>query len=216
MRVLVFRHAPDEDLGTIRPALESRGITVQPVDIYTGAAPPPIESGSGLILMGGAMSVNDNLPWLEIEMDLIRAAVERSTPMLGVCLGAQLIAKALGATVRRAAEEEIGWFDIQLTSQAAADPLFAGLSSPLPVFHWHRETFDLPDGANLLASSERCAHQAFRIHENVYGVQFHPEVTPEIIADWSKELPSPIDACRFSPHLAALSDMLIGRWAIFL
>ena len=130
MRVLVFRHAAHEDLGHVRPVLESHGITVQPVDLYSGAAPPHVESGSGLIFMGGTMSVNDGLPWLDMEMKLIRAAVERGTPVLGVCLGAQLIAKALGATVRRAAEEEIGWFEVQLTQGADADPLFAGLRSP--------------------------------------------------------------------------------------
>src|SRR5262249_50192229 len=125
MRVFAFRHAAYEDLGTIRPVLESRGVAVECVDLYTGAAPPDIGSARGLIFMGGPMGVNDGLPYLECETALIRQAAERGQPVLGVCLGAQLIAKALGGAVYRNAVGEVGWFPIELTSDAAADPFFS-------------------------------------------------------------------------------------------
>ncbi len=188
MRVLVFRHVPFEGLGWIEPALCARNIEIEYADLYLPETRlPEISAFDGLIFMGGPMSVNDPLPYLAREMCAIRDAAARRQPVLGICLGAQLTAKALGARVYPAAQKEIGWFDVHLTDAAQDDPLFAGIPRTASVFHWHGETFDLPPDATLLASSERCAHQAFRLGDSIYGLQFHLEITPEMIEDWCRQ-----------------------------
>jgi GMP synthase-like glutamine amidotransferase len=145
----------------------------------------------------------------------------RRQPVLGICLGAQLIARALGGTVRRNSAKEIGWYDLRFTEAAWADRLFQGLSTET-VFHWHGETFELPPGAELLASSDLCCHQAFRVGEFVYALQFHLEVTPEIIADWCmqdencgdvRELSYAIDPSLNAQRLAALASQVFGNWS---
>ena len=216
MRVFAFRHIPNEDIGHIGPVLESRGIAVERVDLYLGAPVPDVSGAAGLIFMGGPMSVNDPLPWVEMEIDLIRQAIERRMPVLGVCLGAQLMAKAMGAQVRRAAHEEIGWFDIHTTREAGADALFQGLPASFPVLQWHNETFDIPPGGTLLATSELCPNQAFRAGESAYGIQFHPEVTPAMIDDWSRDLATPVYSRCHERHLRSLSETLFGRWSVLL
>jgi GMP synthase-like glutamine amidotransferase len=166
------------------------------------------------------MSVNDDLAFLRREMEFIRQAIQQRQPILGICLGAQLIARALGATVRRNSAKEIGWYGLHFTEAAGNDRLFHGLS-PATVFHWHGETFDLPPGAELLASSDLCRNQAFRIGAGVYALQFHLEVTPEMIADWCvqdenagdvRELEAVIDPSFNTPRLAVLSAQVFGRW----
>jgi GMP synthase-like glutamine amidotransferase len=221
-RVLAFRHIPFEGLGLIHALLEERGISVEYPDLYLPGAPvPDITQAAGLIFMGGPMSVNDDLPWLHQELQLISRALERGQPVLGVCLGAQLIAKALGAKVYRNAVKEIGWFEIHLTEAGARDALFAGVGPAETVFHWHGETFDLPPGAEWLAWSEACRHQAFRAAAGVYGLQFHLEVTPGMIENWCaqdanqgdvRELNAPIDPRRNAARLVALSSVVFGRW----
>lgn len=226
MRVVAFRHVPFEGLGLIQPALEDRGISIEFADLYReGAAMPDAGSAAGLIFMGGPMSANDELGYLRHEIACIRQAVDRSQPVLGVCLGSQLLAKALGARVYKNSAKEIGWFDVQLTDAGRQDALLSGLDSPETVFHWHGETFDLPDGATWLAYSERCRHQAFRVSSNTYGLQFHLEVTPGMIADWCRqdencgdvrELESPLDPHFNQQRLAALSRLVFGRWCALL
>src|SRR5207302_710127 len=130
------------------------------------------------------MSVNDNLPYIRRELDLIREAASLGKAILGVCLGTQLIAKALGASVYPNSLKEIGWYPICWTGAASDDFLHRGLTAPETVFHWHSETFDLPPGAELLAYSDRCRHQAYRVGDKIYGLQFHLEVTPAMVADW--------------------------------
>jgi GMP synthase-like glutamine amidotransferase len=222
MRVLVFRHVPFEGLGLIEAALAERHIEVDYADLYqAGAALPEIAAYDALIFLGGPMSVNDDLPFLRHEMEFIRRAVAQRQPILGICLGAQLIARAMGATVRRNSAREIGWYDLRFTGAAAGDRLFDGLSAET-VFHWHGETFDLPPGAELLASSELCRNQAFRIGERVYALQFHLEVTPAIIADWCvqdencgdvRELESAIDPAFNASRLTELSAQVFGNWS---
>jgi GMP synthase-like glutamine amidotransferase len=167
------------------------------------------------------MSVNDDLLYLRHEEQLIRDAVDRNVPILGVCLGSQLIAHALGARVYPNSAKEIGWAPVYWTDAAARDPLFGGLRGPETLFHWHSETFDLPEGAQLLASSDACRNQAYRIGRNVYGLQFHLEVTPPMIADWCQqdancgdmqELNRPIDPFLAADRLAELATLVFGRW----
>ena len=221
MRVLAFRHVPFEGLGLIEPALQARHIEADYADLYQpGAALPDAGRYDALIFMGGPMSVNDDAPFLRQEMEFIRQAIARRQPILGICLGSQLIARALGAAVWRNPAKEIGWYPLRFTEAAGGDCLFDGLSEET-VFHWHGETFDLPHGAELLASSDLCRNQAFRAGEHVYGLQFHLEVTPEMIADWCmqdencgdvRELESAIDPSFNTIRMAALSARVFGNW----
>jgi GMP synthase-like glutamine amidotransferase len=222
VKVLAFRHVPFEHLGLIAPALESRGVAVEYADLYAdGASDPNPEEYAGLVFMGGPMSANDALPWLASEMRWIEQAARRGQPVLGVCLGAQLIAKALGARVYRNPVKEIGWFGIEFTPEAAGDRLFSAAAPREVVFHWHGETFDLSTRAVHLAFSDACRHQAFRVGQNIYGLQFHLEVTPAMIADWCKqdancgdvrELSKPLDPERNAARLAVLSHSVFGNW----
>jgi GMP synthase (glutamine-hydrolysing) len=227
MRVVAFRHVPHEGLGLIEPVLRQRGIEIVCADLYNeGAAVPLIRGTDGLIFMGGPMSANDPLPYLEREMHIMRDAAGRGQAILGVCLGAQLLAKALGAGVRRNPLPEIGWFEIELTEAGAADPLLGAMNRTETVLHWHGDTFDLPEGAVWLARSERCANQAFRVGTNSYGFQFHLETTPEMIADWcaqdmesaaqcggTRELNTAIDPQHNRERLAYLAGLVFGRWS---
>jgi GMP synthase-like glutamine amidotransferase len=221
MHVLAFRHVPFEGLGRIAGALDRHGLEWRGVDLYAGQSMPDVAAAAGLILMGGPMSVNDDLPWLRAEEDAVRQAVAMGIPVLGVCLGAQLVARALGARVYRNPVKEIGWFEIELTREAAGDALFGGLAPRETVFHWHGETFDLPDGAVALARSAACPRQAFRAPGGVYGLQFHLETTPEMIADWCaqdancgdmRELETPLDPWFQQDRLSRLADSVFGRW----
>lgn len=222
MRVVAFRHVPFEGAGRIESALAARGIALEYVDLYQPGAPTPdISQAAGLVVLGGPMSVNDPLPYLRQEERLIAQAMAQNQPVLGVCLGAQLIAKTLGAKVYPNPVKEIGWFDIRFTAAALHDPLFAGLPPTETVFHWHGETFDLPPGAVLLAGSDACRHQGYRVGATVYGLQFHLEVTPEMIADWCahdencgdvRELPAPLDPLRNQTRTTELSNLVFGRW----
>ena len=188
MRVLAFRHVPFEGLGLIEEALASRGVLFDYCDLYqSGGAVPPLDPYSGLIFMGGPMSVNDDLPFILEEMRLIERAAARGLPQLGVCLGSQMMARALGGRVYRNSQKEIGWFEIELTEEGARDPVLGTADPKETVFHWHGDAFDLPPGAQLLARSRLTPHQAYRIGECGYGLQFHLEVTPAMIVNWCEE-----------------------------
>jgi len=222
VKVLAFRHVPFEGTGHIVSVLEARGIGCDYADLYRDGVPDPdIAAYAGLIFLGGPMSANDPLPYFDRERVLIARAVERGQPLLGICLGSQLIARSLGADVHRNAENEIGWFDIEFTEGAVRDPLFAGIPGPATVFHWHSDTWELPPGAELLAQSQACRNQAFRAGRNIYGLQFHLEVTPAMIADWQAqdencgdvcELSGPIDPYAQSVRQMELSNLVFGRW----
>jgi GMP synthase-like glutamine amidotransferase len=219
--VLAFRHVPFEHLGRIADSLTTHGIACEYVDLFRGGGCPDIRNAGALIFMGGPMSANDDLPFIRQELDLIADAVSQDKPILGVCLGAQLIAKALGARVYANAVREIGWYRVHWTSAAARDPLHRGLTAPETVFHWHGETFDLPAGAELLATSDACPHQAYRVGQNIYGLQFHLEVTPEMVADWCaqddkcgdmREIETKIDPYTNADRLEELAALVFGRW----
>jgi GMP synthase-like glutamine amidotransferase len=183
----------------MEPWLEARASALSATRLYEGASFPDLSDLDWLIVLGGPMSVNDEeaYPWLEAEKELIARAIEASKVVLGVCLGAQLIASSLGSAVFRNAEREIGWFPVQATSNAAHSPLGALLERQVPVFHWHGETFALPVGATHLATSAACSNQAFSIGSRTLGLQFHLETT-------RGSAEALIDNCR--------GDLVPGRW----
>ena len=178
LTVRVLQHVPFEGLGSIAAWLEARRARVGWTRLFAGDPPPSLDDLDLLIALGGPMSVNDaaRLPWLAVEQRVLREAIARGIPVLGVCLGAQLIASALGARVRRAAVPEIGWFPIEAVPAPDGACRFAAACM---VFHWHGETFDLPEGAVRLARSGPCDNQAFQLARHVIGLQFHPEMTPD-------------------------------------
>ncbi len=184
MRAHFFQHVPFEGLGSIGSWLESRGASVTDTRFFEEFALPPVNDVDLLIVMGGPMSVNDEsvYPWLSDEKRFIKEAILRGKSVLGVCLGAQLIANAMGARVYPNAEKEIGWLPIHRVHNPRAGDAFQFPKDSV-VFHWHGETFDLPPGAIRLARSEACENQAFQLGRNAIGLQFHLETTPQSARD---------------------------------
>jgi GMP synthase-like glutamine amidotransferase len=178
MRAHTFQHVPFEGLGSIEPWLLSHGFELTYTRFYESSALPDPNEIDLLIIMGGPMSVNDEgtFPWLKLEKQFVREMVSLGKPILGICLGAQLIASALGANVYANPMKEIGWFTIHAQTSNNHDCAFRFPASET-VFHWHGETFDLPPGAIRLARSEACLNQAFQIGERIIGLQFHLETT---------------------------------------
>jgi GMP synthase-like glutamine amidotransferase len=178
MNVQVLQHVPFEGPGSIAAWLSERGAVVRTTRFYQSPVLPELRSVDLVIAMGGPMSVNDerDYPWLKQEKAFIKEAVDRGIAVLGVCLGAQMIASSLGARVFANEHKEIGWFPVQAVF---ADPEAFRFPRRATVFHWHGETFDLPAGAVHLARSAGCDHQAFQIGRNVVALQFHLETTPE-------------------------------------
>jgi len=178
MRAHVLQHVPFEGIGSMAAWLEAHCADVSTTRLFADPTLPQLKGLDLVIAMGGPMSVNDEstLPWLRAEKRFVRDAVERGIPVLGVCLGAQVIASALGASVYQSSQKEIGWFEIEATPNATDS---FHLPSRCTVFHWHGETFDLPSGAVRLARSAACENQAFQIGRHVIGLQFHLETTPD-------------------------------------
>ncbi|XCN73472.1 MAG: gamma-glutamyl-gamma-aminobutyrate hydrolase family protein [Candidatus Electrothrix aestuarii] len=178
MKAHYFQHVPFEGLGSIESWLEKNNFTITSTKFFAEPTLPDPEQVDFLIIMGGPMSVNDQeeYPWLHDELNFIREFIQRDKPVLGVCLGAQLIASAMGSKIYPNKEKEIGWFPIQ-GSQQQTEGTFSFPASAT-VFHWHGETFDLPEGATHLAQSEACKNQAFQ-KGNAIGLQCHLETTPE-------------------------------------
>lgn len=181
--IAIFRHSPGEGAGYFATFLERRSRPWQLIRVDAGDAVPADPAAfAGLVFMGGPMSVNDPLPWIEGELALIRAAVAQGIPVLGHCLGGQLMAKALGAVVTRNSCKEIGWGGVRVLDNPVAAAWFGDLKGFMS-FHWHGETFGVPAGATHILSSAHCAHQAFALGPHL-AMQCHVEMTPEMIADW--------------------------------
>lgn len=183
MRAHYFQHVPFEGIGSIEPWLNANGYEITNTKFFESADLPDPQAIDLLVVMGGPMSVNDEeaLPWLVLEKKFVREVIEAGKAVLGICLGAQMIASAMGAKVFPNPVKEIGWLPIQ-----AVGPVDGSAFSFPPtevVFHWHGETFDLPPGAIHLARSEVCINQAFQLGKQVIGLQFHLETTPKLAND---------------------------------
>jgi GMP synthase-like glutamine amidotransferase len=186
MRFLVIQHAACEPPGAYEDEMLARGIEFERLEIDVGQELPDWRDFDAIVAMGGPMGANDDdeLPWLADERRLIGEAVRAGHPYWGVCLGAQLLAASLGARVYRGERPEIGVRgDVELTAAASGDPVFAGAPSRITTLQWHGDTFELPEGGTLLASSPEYVNQAFA-WRRAYGVQFHLEASPELAASW--------------------------------
>ena len=181
--IAVFRHLPIEGPGYFATFLDNNHIPWKLIKIDAGEKPPAsISQFSGLVFMGGPMSVNDDLPWIEPSLTLIRQAVEQDIPVLGHCLGGQLMAKALGGTVFQNPVKEMGWGQVNVQNNQEAQAWFDDITE-FETFHWHGETFSLPTNATCILSSEHCENQAFALGIHL-GMQCHVEMTERMVKDW--------------------------------
>src|SRR5262245_55430921 len=186
MRLLVLQHISCETPGVFSEVMGEQGVEPVAVELDEGEQLPDWREFDAVLAMGGPMGAGDDAdhPWLAAERELIRDAVVAGKPFLGVCLGIQLLAAALGAPVYSAERPEGGLLEVELTDEGRDDPLFAGLGDRLVSLQWHGDTFELPEGAIRLASSPPIPNQAFRFGDQAYGVQFHLEVTGEMAIEW--------------------------------
>jgi GMP synthase-like glutamine amidotransferase len=180
MRMHILRHVPFEEEGAIGDWADTRGFSRTWTDFSAGGDLPDLSAFDWLVVMGGPMSVHDELqfPWLRQEKRFLGEAIRQGKTVVGICLGAQLLAEVLGGEVTRSPQKEIGWFPVELTREGRECAVSAQLPQTFPAFHWHGETFSVPPGAVPLASSRGCPHQGFLFQERVLGLQFHLEVTP--------------------------------------
>lgn len=219
MLTICLQHVPFEGPGIFEGHLTARGVRVERHLVpETGL---PKDPGDLLLVMGGPMSVNDPEAWITQETAFIKSALESGKPVLGICLGSQFMAKALGATVGPGVALEVGMTPIRLTDDARKDPVFGGAPQTFEVFEWHGEVFDLPPGAASLASSELCGVQAFRYGSRAYGLLFHLEMQRTGMEALCRECPQDLARTRLSadavlrraephlPRLHRLADRLI-------
>jgi GMP synthase-like glutamine amidotransferase len=194
MQVHVFQHVAFEDLGSMRENIFDLGHSISTTHWHRGEIPPTLSSIDSLIVMGGPMGIYDEKehPWLAAEKKYIRQAIAANKTILGICLGAQLIADCLGAKVTRNTHKEIGWHRLKIDESVCNHPLAKLLSECGHVFHWHGDTFNLPENALPIASSEACQHQGFIYNNHVFAFQFHLETTEEsaqkLISNCSSDL----------------------------
>ncbi len=188
--ILVVKHISIEGAGTLGEYLINNGRRIKTIELDKGDnLPASLKGIEAIVLLGGPMNVyeQDKYPFLKGEDILLKKALKERIPILGICLGAQLLAKALGAKVKKARQKEIGWYKLNLTKQGKKDILFKGIGKDFDVFQWHEDTFDIPENATLLATTKTCKNQAFKYGDNAYGLQFHIEVTFDMIKNWIKE-----------------------------
>ncbi|MBF0254287.1 MAG: type 1 glutamine amidotransferase [Candidatus Omnitrophica bacterium] len=226
--VLVIQHIPIETPGLIADALLGRNITIQTIHPYRGEAVPETPAGfSALVLMGGPMGVYESgrYPFLMREVELIRKALEARLPILGVCLGSQLLAQALGARVQKGPQKEIGWYDLHLTDEAREDRIFGSLKEPIKTFLWHGDVFDVPPSARRLAYSDLTGCQAFGADCGAYGLLFHAESGMPVIEAMTREFGDELsaggfdkgkilaDSARYLDALEVMGREIFSRWA---
>lgn len=201
-----LQHVPFEDPANIAPWARAKGFAVSGLRLFANETLPPAQGLDWLVVMGGPMSVHDERehPWLVAEKRYIRKAIETGKVVIGICLGAQLIAEVLGAKVSKNAHREIGWFPVSRTPESEKSAVFAKLPKQFPAFHWHGETFEIPSGAVHLAASEACPAQAFSMDDRVFGLQFHLESTAESIENLIQHCGNELDSSAHVQDAAAI------------
>jgi len=228
LRIHYFQHVPFEDLGSLKSTLLDLGHDLSCTRLYAGELLPHCDQFEALIVMGGPMGVYDEAlyPWLADEKRLIQEAIRTGKHLLGICLGAQLIATVLGAAVTRNPQPEIGWFPLRLAAEFTRSRWGNFLNVDEPVFHWHGDTFALPEGALPIGSSDACANQGYIVGERIIGLQFHLETTPEsalaLISECADQLDDTnpyvqsagiimADPARFA-SINRAADTLVRQW----
>lgn len=204
MSVLVIQNYPDSGLGQIEPILIEAGRSIDLRHAYRGDALPQDDSDyQALIVLGGEQNAlaDAQCPYFPDLLNLIRAFGDKDKAVLGICLGSQLVARAYGGENILDRPMEFGWHEVRLTEKGQSDPVLAAAGSAFPIFHWHRDTFSLPEGAIHIAVSDMTAHQAYRIGRAVYGTQFHFEADTKLVVDWNETLSDVI--AEFDPEWAA-------------
>lgn len=206
MHVHYLKHVPFEGLGSIENLLVAKGCTLSRTCMYQDQSLPSIHDIDALFVMGGPMGVHDEdeFPWLTLEKEFIESVLQREVPVLGVCLGAQLIADVLGAAVTKNVYEEIGWFPVKRT-KGIQDERVKNLPISFEALHWHADTFDIPAGATNFIVSDGCANQAFVYGENILGMQFHLEMLPSDVQSIYQECGK---SDKSGPYIQNLDEML--------
>lgn len=219
MAVLILKNISNEGPGTIEDFLRDTNIGYKIIDMSSEDI-PPTDQFNTLVMMGGPMSVNeaDIYPYIKKEIELVKEFISKGKSVLGICLGAQIMAKALGSKVYVGHEKEIGWLDIELVENGVRDPLMTKLAfhpkagdfwRKFKVFHWHGETFDIPEGAIRIARSVLYPNQGFSFKNRAYAFQFHIEVTREMIFEWLGN--EPVDMEKIKKDTEAFYDDFSGR-----
>lgn len=213
-RLLVIQHIAADHLGTFANTFEDMGIDLHVVRLHEkDEVPASIDDYKGLVLLGGSMSAYDDARYdfLAKEEVLIKQAILRKVPTLGVCLGAQLIAKAAGARVFRGPRKEIGWYRVKFSKEAASHRLFKLFGEEAYLFQWHGDTFELPRSALRMAASSLYPNQAFRIGYNVFGIQFHLEANEEIVQEWSTRFENEVNEVSKPETIETETELYLPR-----
>lgn len=210
-KILIVKHVSNEGPGLAKSFFENQGWPLEIVDLSTGAGlPSNLSDIAAVILLGGPMNVyeEEEYPFLKKEDDFISRLIVEDIPFLGVCLGAQLLAKACQGRVLRADTREVGWFTVNVTKEGRQDALFSGLPGSLTVFQWHEDTFEIPLGGTLLVRGKTCRNQAFKVGNHAYGMQFHIEATADMVSEWMNDQRGRVDVDKIIKTSVVKKDVL--------
>lgn len=208
MRLHSLHHVPFEDAANIAVYAKEKSFNLSETNLYKGESFPSVSEIDLFLVMGGPMNIyeEDKYPWLLEEKRYLLSVLKAGKPVIGVCLGAQLIADVLGAKVKKNTYKEIGWFDVRLTEEGKRSPFFKNEPSSFEAFHWHGDTFEIPKGASRLCENDACSSQAFSYGENVLALQFHLDYSYESVSDMLANCPDELE--EESPYIQRKEDIL--------